>query len=81
MRSKSYTGGLAMTVAPCSQQRTNCHPCGRAIYAGRLFRVYADEKEVRDTFVVFVCRNCRRSVKKYAISYRYSLAADRRETR
>jgi hypothetical protein len=43
-------------------------------------RVYADEKEVRDTFVVFVCRNCRRSVKKYAISYQYSLADVRRSS-
>jgi hypothetical protein len=32
-------------------------------------RVYDDEEEARDEFVVFVCRNCRRSTKKYAISY------------
>jgi hypothetical protein len=36
-------------------------------------RAYADDND-RDTFVVFVCRNCRRSAKKYAISYRVSRA-------
>jgi hypothetical protein len=37
-------------------------------------RAYDDDKEFRDTFVVFVCRNCLRSRKKYAISYQYSFA-------
>jgi hypothetical protein len=37
--------------------------------------VYEKEPEVRDTFLLFVCRNCRRSAKKYAISYRYNFSS------
>src|ERR1700751_4143212 len=36
--------------------------------------VLDNEKGFRDTFVLFVCRNCRQSTKKYAISYAYSFA-------
>ena len=35
-------------------------------------RIDKDEDKARDWFFEFVCRNCRRSEKKYAVSYRYN---------
>jgi hypothetical protein len=34
--------------------------------------LYVPADDSRDKFVEFICRNCRRSRKKYAVSYRYN---------